>query len=65
MHPVVKTVETFLREVRVEMRKVNWPPRKETVASTWVVLAVVFVFSFYFFFVDTGIGFLIKSFFRL
>ena len=58
-------VQTFLREVRIELRKVNWPPRKETVASTWVVLAVVFVFSTYFFFVDGVIGFLVKSFLRM
>ena len=55
----------FLKEVRIELRKVTWPPRKETVASTWVVLAVVFIFAGYFFLTDTVIGFLVKKFLSL
>jgi len=33
----------FLREVRVELRKVNWPSRKELVTYTIVVLVVTTV----------------------
>lgn len=33
----------YLREVVYEMRKVVWPSRKETVASTAVVLAIVII----------------------
>ncbi len=32
-----KTI-TFLKEVRLEMGKVNWPTKDELFASTWVVL---------------------------
>jgi len=38
---------TFLREVRVEMKKVNWPTRDETVKFTLIVIiasAVVALF---------------------
>jgi preprotein translocase subunit SecE len=34
-------VRTFLREVRIEMGKVTWPPRKEIIKSTGVVIIAV------------------------
>jgi preprotein translocase subunit SecE len=34
-------VRTFLREVRIEMGKVTWPPRKEIIKSTGVVIVAV------------------------
>ena len=37
----------FLKEVRTEVRKVNWPPRKELVGSTIVVIVSVFILSFF------------------
>ncbi|MBZ9577801.1 preprotein translocase subunit SecE [Patescibacteria group bacterium] len=30
----------FLKEVRLEMKKVNWPTRKETIKYTLVVIGV-------------------------
>ena len=33
----------FFREVRVEIKKVTWPTRKETLASTVVVLVTTFI----------------------
>jgi preprotein translocase subunit SecE len=42
-------VRVFLKEVRAELRKVNWPTRKELVGYTVVVLvAVVFLTSLVF-----------------
>jgi preprotein translocase subunit SecE len=35
----------FLREVRVEIKKVTWPTRKETIASTIVVLITTFIIA--------------------
>jgi preprotein translocase subunit SecE len=34
-------VRTFFREVRIEMKKVTWPPRKELLKSTGVVIIAV------------------------
>ena len=31
---------TFLKEVRLEMKKVNWPTRKETIRYTLIVIGV-------------------------
>ena len=36
-------IKKFLREVRNELRKVNWPSRKELMAYTAVVLVTVFL----------------------
>jgi preprotein translocase subunit SecE len=33
-------ITTFLKEVRLEMKKVNWPTRKETVKYTLIVIGV-------------------------
>ncbi|NLH47711.1 MAG: preprotein translocase subunit SecE [Myxococcales bacterium] len=58
-------IKTFLKEVRIELKKVSWPNREVTVASTWVVIAVCFVFAVYFFVVDVLIGKIITGFLNL
>ncbi len=35
----------FFREVRVEIKKVTWPTRKETLGSTVVVLITTFILA--------------------
>ncbi len=40
-------MRTFFREVRVEMKKVTWPPRKELITSTGVVIVAVVIASVY------------------
>ncbi|MBU3942442.1 preprotein translocase subunit SecE [Patescibacteria group bacterium] len=34
---------TFLKEVRLEMRKVNWPTKKETIKYTVIIIGVSLV----------------------
>lgn len=46
------SLRTFLREVRVEMKKVQWPTRKETVSYTIVVLVTVTVMTSFVFLLD-------------
>jgi len=55
-------IKQFFREVRVELKKVTWPTRKETVASTSVVLVTVIIISFFLGLVDLGLSRLIKIF---
>ncbi|MFP6626396.1 MAG: preprotein translocase subunit SecE [Deltaproteobacteria bacterium] len=43
---------TFLGEVVVELKKVYWPPRKETVAFTGVVVIIVSFVAVYLGLVD-------------
>ena len=46
----------------MELKKVTWPTRKETIASTSVVLITVFLVGFYLGVVDLGLSRLIKIF---
>jgi preprotein translocase subunit SecE len=45
----------FLKEVRIELKKVNWPLRKEVVGSTIVVIVSVFILSFFLGVVDAAL----------
>ncbi|MBW1709239.1 MAG: preprotein translocase subunit SecE [Deltaproteobacteria bacterium] len=56
----INKTRQFFREVRIELRKVNWPARKETLASTAVVIILVFLVSTYLGLVDIGLSRLIK-----
>ena len=40
-------VRTFFREVRIEMSKVTWPPRKELLQATGVVIVAVIIAGVY------------------
>jgi preprotein translocase subunit SecE len=44
----------FLKEVRQELRKVDWPTREETMSYSIVVLVTVVVLTTFVFFVDLG-----------
>ncbi len=57
-----KAAKQFFREVRVELKKVTWPSRKETIASTSVVLITVILVGFFLGIVDLGLSRLIKIF---
>ncbi len=46
----------FIREVRQELSKVTWPSRKETVASTTMVLLIALVASIFFLIVDGALS---------
>ena len=37
----------FLSDVKTELGKVTWPERKETIATTWVVVVIVLIISAY------------------
>ena len=48
-----KRLRSFLHEVRVEMRQVNWPSRADVISTTVVVTVTVAFFGVYFFFTDS------------
>jgi preprotein translocase subunit SecE len=50
----------FLREVKVELKKVTWPSRKQTIGSTVVVIALVMLISLFLGVVDIGLSNLIR-----
>jgi preprotein translocase subunit SecE len=44
---VLAKAKTFVQEVREELHKVTWPTRKETIATTWVVVVIIIIISLY------------------
>lgn len=56
----IDTMMQFLREVRVELRKVTWPSRKQTIGSTVVVIVLVLIISVFLGVVDFGLSSLVQ-----
>jgi preprotein translocase subunit SecE len=54
-----KTLQ-FLREVKVELKKVTWPSRKQTIGSTVVVIILVTIIAFFLGAVDIGLSSLVR-----
>jgi preprotein translocase subunit SecE len=50
----------FLRDVKVELKKVTWPSRKQTLSSTVVVIILVLIISLFLGLVDIGLTSLIS-----
>lgn len=50
-------IKDFIDEVRAEMKKVNYPNRKEVQGTTTVVIITVFVFAGFFYVIDSVITF--------
>ena len=44
---MLTNVKNFFEEVKIELGKVTWPTRKETIATTWVVVAIIVIISLY------------------
>jgi preprotein translocase subunit SecE len=58
---MVRSSLQFLREARTELKKVKWPTRKELLASTAVVIALVLAISFFLGLIDFGLIKIIKN----
>ncbi|MFC1516523.1 preprotein translocase subunit SecE [Thermodesulfobacteriota bacterium] len=50
----------FLREVKIELKKVTWPTRKQTISSTVVVIILVMIISIFLGVVDIGLSSLVR-----
>lgn len=50
----------FLREAKIELKKVKWPTRKELLASTAIVIFLVLVVALYLGLIDFGLVKIIK-----
>jgi preprotein translocase subunit SecE len=47
-----KAVQSYFTELKLEMRRVTWPSRKQVESTTMVVILTVFAFAAYFQVVD-------------
>jgi len=57
---MLEKVKQFLKEVKTELKKVVWPTRKDTIASTSVVLILVIIIALYLGLVDFGLSRIIR-----
>jgi preprotein translocase subunit SecE len=48
-----RRLRSFLHDVRLEMKQVNWPSREDVSSTTVVVIVTVAFFGIYFLFADT------------
>ena len=57
---ITQKVTQFLKEAKVELKKVVWPTPKQTMASTAVVIIIVFIVSIYLGIIDFALAKLVK-----
>ena len=57
---VIQKVTQFLKDAKVELKKVTWPTPKQTMASTAVVIIIVFIVAIYLGIVDFVLAKLVK-----
>jgi preprotein translocase subunit SecE len=57
---MMQKVMKFLEEAKAELKKVTWPSSKQTMASTLVVIIIVFIVSIYLGVIDFGLAKLVK-----
>ena len=43
----IRRLQDFLKDVQAEMKKVSWPSRKDTIASTAVVIVTVILIALF------------------
>ena len=49
---MLEKIKVFFQEVSVELKKVNWPTRQQTVSATGVVITVAVIVAFFLGIVD-------------
>ena len=57
---IFQKVMQFLGEAKTELKKVTWPSSKQTLASTSVVIIIVFIVAIYLGIVDYVLAKLVK-----
>ena len=51
----------FVKEAQIEVRKVVWPTRQETVQTTLVVIVVVIIIAIFLWLLDMGLGAIVST----
>ncbi len=57
-----KKIKSFFREVKTEMKKVNWPTKEETIKYTIVVVGTTFVVAVYLGALDAALFSILRNF---
>ena len=61
----LSSIKSFFNDVKLEMKKVSWPGRKEVYGTTIVVIGAVFFFGIYLGLVDLLLKLGVDRIFRL
>ena len=59
---IKETITTYFRGVRTEWGKITWPEKNQVVVETFFVVAIVFVFTVFIYFVDIIFNALLSKF---
>ncbi|MFA5074379.1 MAG: preprotein translocase subunit SecE [Nitrospirota bacterium] len=59
-----KKIAEFLLEVKLELKKVVFPTKKEVIGSTWVVIITVIISAIFLGLVDMGLGSMMTRIFK-
>jgi preprotein translocase subunit SecE len=58
---MLQKTQEFFQEVSVELKKVSWPTRQQTLNATMVVIAVSFIVAFFLGIVDIVLARIVGS----
>jgi len=61
---MLQKIKEFFQEVSVELRKVSWPTRQQTLNATVVVIVVSFIVAFFLGIVDIVLARIVGSIMR-
>jgi len=53
---MLKKITEFFHDVKLELKKVVFPTKKEVIGSTWVVIITVLIAAIFLGVVDMGLG---------
>jgi preprotein translocase subunit SecE len=53
---MIKKITDFYQDVKLELKKVVFPTKKEVIGSTWVVIVTVLICAFFLGLVDMGLA---------
>lgn len=57
----MKKIVNFLKEARAELKKVTWPSWEDVNRSTIVVFVTVIVLTFFIYFADKAVSFVMEK----
>lgn len=49
---IINSISTYFKGVRTEWGKITWPEKNQVVVETFFVVAIVFIFTVFIYFVD-------------
>ena len=58
---MLEKIKTFFKEVSVELRKVSWPTRQQTVSATVVVIVLTIIVAVFLGIIDLVLGRLVGT----